>query len=218
MNHHSIKLNIFIIKNQWKYLICLTYQTLPFNAYTLTRLRLSMFRLSMFRLSMFRLLMCFFLMLGFKCFVLNVSTWNVFSWNVLLTLSMFRLSMFCFQSMNDSHASLRCLFKYIVPVLAFSVLFNIPKFLESEVKFDSDFPDEIYLDVTELRTNPGTTLKDKMTKSPFHSLPVTLKKKTTKRIKGHFFQHSLNGKTTFLISLAQICSQNSVLSKAPLFF
>jgi hypothetical protein len=66
--------------------------------------------------------------------------------------------------MNDSHSSLRCLFKYIVPVLAISVLFNIPKFLESEVKFDPDFPDEIYLDVTELRTNPGTTLKDKMTK------------------------------------------------------
>jgi hypothetical protein len=113
--------------------------------------------------------------------------------------------------MNDSHASLRCLFKYIVPVLAFSVLFNIPKFLESEVKFDPDFPDEIYLDVTELRTNPGTTLKDQLTKSPFHSLPVTLKKKTTKRIKGHFFHHSLNGKTTFLISLAQISLAQKLL-------
>ena len=59
--------------------------------------------------------------------------------------------------MNDSHASLRRLFKYILPVMLISILFNIPKFLESEVKFDPEYPDEIYLDVTELRTNPGLT-------------------------------------------------------------
>jgi len=46
--------------------------------------------------------------------------------------------------------------KYILPVIAISVLFNIPKFFESEVKYDPDYPDEPFIDVTELRTNPGT--------------------------------------------------------------
>ena len=42
--------------------------------------------------------------------------------------------------------------KYILPVIAISIVFNIPKFFEAQVKVD---PDEPFIDVTELRTNPG---------------------------------------------------------------
>ena len=45
--------------------------------------------------------------------------------------------------------------KYILPVITISVLFNIPKFFEAQVKVDPDYPDELYIDVTDLRTNPG---------------------------------------------------------------
>ena len=57
--------------------------------------------------------------------------------------------------MNDASASRRTFLKYILPVLTASILFNIPKFLEAEVKVDPDFPDDPYIEVTELRTNPG---------------------------------------------------------------
>ena len=45
--------------------------------------------------------------------------------------------------------------KYILPVIAISIVFNIPKFFEAQVKVDPDDPDEPFIDVTELRTNPG---------------------------------------------------------------
>jgi hypothetical protein len=61
--------------------------------------------------------------------------------------------------MNDASASRRTVLKYILPVLVTSILFNIPKFFESEEKVDPDFPDEPYIDVTDLRTNPGETWK-----------------------------------------------------------
>ena len=53
--------------------------------------------------------------------------------------------------MNDERTSVRRLFKYLIPVIVFSVLFNIPKFLEAELIYDgngSGFPE---LGVTSLR-------------------------------------------------------------------
>ncbi len=38
--------------------------------------------------------------------------------------------------MNDSRASQVRFMKYLLPVLALSVLFNIPKFFEAEIKYD----------------------------------------------------------------------------------
>jgi len=74
-----------------------------------------------------------------------------------LNLYIVKLSSF-FQSMNDSKASLRRLLKYLIPVVIFSVAFNIPKFFESEYKYDRNSTDpeaELYLEVTDFRKNPN---------------------------------------------------------------
>ena len=62
---------------------------------------------------------------------------------------------FSFQNLNNANAMKHRVAKYLIPVFVFSVLFNIPKFFEAEVKVDPDFPDDPYIEVTELRTNPG---------------------------------------------------------------
>ena len=40
--------------------------------------------------------------------------------------------------MNDEHASLRRVLKYVIPVSVFSVVFNLPKFFEAEIKWGLD--------------------------------------------------------------------------------
>eukprot|EP00095_Tigriopus_kingsejongensis_P000415 maker-scaffold19_size710362-snap-gene-6.13 protein:Tk00415 transcript:maker-scaffold19_size710362-snap-gene-6.13-mRNA-1 annotation:"AGAP001862-PA" len=42
------------------------------------------------------------------------------------------------QSMNDEHATLRRVLKYVVPVSLFSVLCNIPKFFEAQIQWEND--------------------------------------------------------------------------------
>ncbi len=56
--------------------------------------------------------------------------------------------------MNDERASLRRTLKHVVPVFAFSFLFNLPKFFEAEVTFRDSDPDTPILRVTELRKDP----------------------------------------------------------------
>ncbi len=46
--------------------------------------------------------------------------------------------------MNDQNASLRRVLKYVIPVLSFSVVFNIPKFFEAEIEYVPDVPPESY--------------------------------------------------------------------------
>lgn len=53
--------------------------------------------------------------------------------------------------MNDERASFRRLLKYVIPVLTFSLTFNIPKFMEAEIAYDAHGP---ILKASELRTNP----------------------------------------------------------------
>ncbi len=42
------------------------------------------------------------------------------------------------QSMNDENATCRRVLKYVVPVLSFSILFNVPKFFEAEIGYDEE--------------------------------------------------------------------------------
>ena len=71
-----------------------------------------------------------------------------------------------FQAMNDSRASQVRFMKYLLPVLALSVLFNLPKFFEAEIKYDyesnetssnankTSYYDIPTIDVTALRKDP----------------------------------------------------------------
>ena len=73
--------------------------------------------------------------------------------------------------MNDSRASQVRFLKYLIPVLALAVLFNIPKFFEAEIQYSSSInisdisnlsdispinisDISVSIDVTELRKNP----------------------------------------------------------------
>ena len=47
------------------------------------------------------------------------------------------------QSMNSPEACRRRLFKYLIPVVVFSLVFNIPKFLEARIVW---VPDPVRLD------------------------------------------------------------------------
>ena len=62
--------------------------------------------------------------------------------------------------MNDHHASIFRLLKYVVPVFTFAFAFNIPKFLEAEIVHDNRTgdPNEPFLSVTELRLHPDYTI------------------------------------------------------------
>ncbi len=42
------------------------------------------------------------------------------------------------QAINSPEACKRRLFKYVVPVIVLAVVINIPRFLESEVKYDKE--------------------------------------------------------------------------------
>ena len=58
-----------------------------------------------------------------------------------------------FQTLNDSRASKLRLAKYIIPVVAFAFVFNLPKFFESEVKSDffngtDSVEQKLYVDIT----------------------------------------------------------------------
>lgn len=58
------------------------------------------------------------------------------------------------QSMNDENASLRRVLKYVVPVILFSVVFNLPKFFEGQIAWNHDSdPPTPEIQVTELRLN-----------------------------------------------------------------
>lgn len=60
--------------------------------------------------------------------------------------------------MNDARASFRRLLQYLIPVVIFSVIFNVPKFFESEYQYDRNSTDpeaELYLEVTDFRKNPN---------------------------------------------------------------
>ena len=63
---------------------------------------------------------------------------------------------FYFQAMTDHHAIVFRLLKYVGPVFSFAFIFNVPKFLEAEVVHDNRTgdPNQAFLSVTELRTNP----------------------------------------------------------------
>ncbi|TRY79731.1 hypothetical protein TCAL_16111, partial [Tigriopus californicus] len=65
------------------------------------------------------------------------------------------------RAMNDLGAMQRRLLKYVIPVIFFSVAFNLTKFLESEVAYQNvtntltnTTQSKPFLQVTELRTNP----------------------------------------------------------------
>ena len=71
-----------------------------------------------------------------------------------------------FQAMNDAHATMVRFMKYLLPVIALSILFNIPKFFEAEfvgegvstnrsdVFVDYDDGGSSSIDITALRKNP----------------------------------------------------------------
>ena len=58
--------------------------------------------------------------------------------------------------MNDEHAIVFRLLKYVVPVFTFAVVFNVPKFLEARIIYANRTgdPNEPSLMVTDLRLNP----------------------------------------------------------------
>ena len=59
--------------------------------------------------------------------------------------------------MNDEHANVFRLLKYVVPVFTFAFVFNVPKFLEAKIVHDNRTgdPNEPFLMVTELRLDPS---------------------------------------------------------------
>ena len=63
---------------------------------------------------------------------------------------------FFFKSMNDVRASFRRVLKYVIPVIVFAILFNIPKFFEAEVLKVTDQYGNMHLElgVTKLRKDP----------------------------------------------------------------
>lgn len=58
--------------------------------------------------------------------------------------------------MNDEHANLFRLLKYVVPVFTFACVFNVPKFLEATIVYDNRTgdPNQPFLHVTDFRLDP----------------------------------------------------------------
>ena len=62
-------------------------------------------------------------------------------------------------AMNDERASFRRLFQYLIPVISFSVTFNIPKFLEATIGWDeTKNPPSPEIEVSEFRMDPNYTI------------------------------------------------------------
>merc|ERR1719322_1093261 len=60
------------------------------------------------------------------------------------------------QAMNDEHANLFRLLKYVVPVFTFACVFNVPKFLEATIVYANRTgdPNQPFLQVTDFRLDP----------------------------------------------------------------
>ena len=52
------------------------------------------------------------------------------------------------QAMNDSNAIRKRLVKYVAPVLALAILFNLAKFFEAEIEYQGRVPN--YVDILQL--------------------------------------------------------------------
>ncbi len=57
--------------------------------------------------------------------------------------------------MNDSTALRRRLLRYVIPVLAFALLFNLTKFFESRVKEEEEEEEEVTGNSTQTRQGSG---------------------------------------------------------------
>ena len=65
-----------------------------------------------------------------------------------------------FQTLNNFRACLTRVLKYVIPVFILSVAFNTPKFMEAEIKVDTnrtDQPNGAYIDLSDMRKNPEYT-------------------------------------------------------------
>ena len=95
---------------------------------------------------------------------------------------------FSFQNLNNANAMKHRVAKYLIPVFVFSVLFNIPKFFESSIEYET-------FEMAMMTTTTNATMEATTTATTTTTTNATLETTTTPLMP--FFENSTSFDETY---------------------